>query len=79
MGAGGPFPSSCQLSYELAGGQLVSAGIIDLNAMELDKPLSLPIVGGTGKYRGARGDVTIVQDPPGQPITYKVVLDYKLR
>lgn len=79
IGAGGPFPSACQLSYEFSDGQIVGNGIIDLNAMELDKPLQMPIVGGTGKYRGARGEVMVVQDPPGQPITYKVVLDFKTR
>jgi hypothetical protein len=77
IGAGGPFPSACQLAYELPDGQLVANGIIDLNAMELDKAIPVAIVGGTGKYQGARGQVTITQDPPGQPITYKVVLDFK--
>lgn len=79
MGAGGPFPSSCQITYRLPDGQLVGTGIIDLNAMELDQKIPLPIVGGTGKYMGARGEVIITQDPPGQPMTYKVVLKYKLR
>lgn len=79
IGAGGPFPSFCQLTYELPGGQLVGTGIIDLSAMERDKSIPLPLVGGTGKYAGARGEVIVTQDPPGQPITYKVVLKYKLR
>lgn len=79
MGAGGPFPSSCQITYRLPDGQLVGTGIIDLNAMERDEKIPLPIVGGTGKYSGARGEVIITQDPPGQPMTYKVTLKYKLR
>lgn len=78
IGAGGPFPSWCELAYDLPGGQIVGTGIIDLNQMELDKAIPLALVGGTGKYRGARGQVTIQQDPPGQPMTYKVVLDYDL-
>ena len=78
IGVGGPFPSACQLTYVLPDGQLVGTGNIDLNAMELDKAIPLPLVGGTGKYRGARGEITITQDPPGQPVTYKVVLDYDL-
>lgn len=78
MGAGGPFNSACQFSYIMADGQLVADGNIDLNAMEKDVPLSIAVTGGTGSYRGARGQVSIQQDPPGQPITYKVTLDYDL-
>ena len=76
IGAGGPFHSNCNFNYLLDGGQIAAQGDIDLNAMELDKPLSVAIIGGTGKYEGARGQVTIVQDPPGQPITYKVEMHY---
>lgn len=78
IGAGGPFESDCQFVYLLEGGQMVANGNVDLNAMEKDVPLLVAITGGTGKYRGARGQVTIQQDPPGQPITYKVTLDYDL-
>ena len=78
IGAGGPFDSACQLTYVTDKGQLVASGNIDLNAMERDELLPLAIVGGTGAYRGARGEVTITQDPPGQPITYKILLDFDL-
>jgi len=78
IGAGGPFDSACQITYILADGQLVANGNLDLNAMEKDVPLALALTGGTGRFRGARGQVTIQQDPPGQPITYKILLDYDL-
>ena len=79
MGAGGPFPSFCQLTYQLQDGQLVGTGVIDLTAMERDQTIPLPLVGGTGKYVGARGEVLITQDPPGQPMVYKVTLKYSLQ
>lgn len=78
LGAGGPFNSACQIAYLLEEGQVVANGNMDLNEMEKDVPLTIAVTGGTGKFRGARGQVTIQQDPPGQPITYKVILDYDL-
>ncbi len=78
IGLGGPFPSSCQLYYELPGGTLTANGLIDLNAMEKDVSIPVPITGGTGEYMGARGQVNITQDPPGQPITYRITLEYSL-
>lgn len=78
LGAGGPFPSMCHTSYVFEDGQIVAMGVADLNAMEKDVPQPRPIVGGSGRYFGAIGQVTIVQDPPGQPITYKAVLEFQL-
>lgn len=78
IGAGGPYPSACQLNYVLEDGTITGLGNIDLNAMELDKTLAIALVGGTGAYRGARGEVRIVQDPPGQPIVYRIELDFDL-
>lgn len=78
IGAGGPFNSTCTFTYVLEKGQLVASGNVDLNQMESDLKIPVPITGGTGDYRGARGQVIITQDPPGQPITYKVFLDYDL-
>ena len=77
IGAGGPFDSACQITYILKDGQIVANGNLDLTALEKDQPLSLAVTGGTGKYSGARGDIVFQQDPPGQPITYKIVITYK--
>lgn len=79
IGAGGPFPSACQFSYLLKDGQVIAHGDLDLNQMEKDVVLSLGVTGGTGRYRGAIGEVNIQQDPPGQPITYKVTLNLDVR
>ena len=78
IGAGGPFNSTCSFNYVLDDGQLVAAGNVDLNQMEKDMDIPAAIIGGTGKYKGARGEVLIKQDPPGQPITYRITLDYDL-
>tara|TARA_R110002110_G_scaffold205066_1_gene416744 strand:+ start:145491 stop:146054 length:564 start_codon:yes stop_codon:yes gene_type:complete len=78
IGAGGPYDSACQLNYVMDKGQIVASGNIDLNAMERDENIPLAIIGGTGDYKGARGEARIVQDPPGQPITYRVELDFDL-
>ncbi len=43
----------CQAEYRLAGGTLLAAGSFGLDAMKM----SLAITGGTGRYRGATGDL----------------------
>jgi len=43
----------CQASYQLNGGQIVGEGAFNFNAPKFE----LVIVGGTGKYRGFRGDM----------------------
>jgi len=79
IGQGGPYQAACQMTYILgdAKNQINANGNINLTALEQDQPLTIAINGGTGKYEGIRGVVTLVQDPPGQPITYKVVIKYK--
>lgn len=79
IGAGGPYHSACQFTYVLKDGQIVANGDMDMNQMEKDVPLSMAITGGTGRFRGASGEVTIQQDPPGQPITYKLTLSVDVR
>ncbi len=77
IGQGGPYDAACQITYILPDGQINANGNMNLTALEQDSPLSLGVNGGTGKYAGARGEVTFVQDPPGQPIAYKVTIKYK--
>lgn len=79
IGAGGPYHSACQFTYVLKDGQIVANGDMDMNQMEKDTPLGMAITGGTGRYRAASGEVTVQQDPPGQPITYKVQLSVDVR
>ena len=74
VGVGGPFPSSCQLNYVLTQGQVIATGDVDMEAVERNLPATIAIVGGTGRYRGASGELTFQQDPPDQPITYKVTI-----
>jgi hypothetical protein len=78
-GVGGPYDSACQFSYMLPDGQLVANGDLDMNQVEQDVPATISITGGTGRYRGVIGEVTIQQDPPGQPITYKLTLSLDVR
>lgn len=51
----------CTGSNSLPGGQVTVSGLIDYGADEEFKkdPYSLAITGGTGRYRTARGEVTI--------------------
>ena len=46
--------SSCQATNSLQGGDLITAGVND----QAHKTNTLAIVGGTGAYRGATGEVT---------------------
>ncbi len=71
LGVGGPFHAACQITYLLDGGKIVVAGNLNQTAIEKDRKQTLAVVGGTGKYAHVRGQMEIVQDPPGQPITYK--------
>jgi len=45
----------CTSTYRLAGGDIVSAGVVRLSA---GADAAFPIVGGSGAYRGAKGEVT---------------------
>jgi hypothetical protein len=53
----------CSGSNSLPGGQIATAGLIDYGPEEEFKhdPYTLPITGGTGKYRKARGEVRITE------------------
>ena len=61
VAADGASSVHCSGSNSLPGGQIAVAGLIDYGPDETYKqdPYSLPITGGTGKYRAARGEVTI--------------------
>jgi hypothetical protein len=45
----------CTQTYDLRDGQIVTAGVMSFAAAD---DLSIPIVGGSGAYRGARGELT---------------------
>lgn len=79
IGVGGPYHSACQLTYALKDGQIVANGDLDMNEVERNVPATIGITGGTGRYRGATGEVTFQQDPPDQPITYKLVISVDVR
>lgn len=51
---------SCTSTYVFKDGQLVSQGIVTFSNT---KRLAFPVVGGSGAYRGAEGEVT-----PGRPV-----------
>jgi hypothetical protein len=51
----------CTSTYRLRDGAVVSAGVVRLDSTQ---GLQFPIVGGSGAYRGAHGQVT-----PGDPVT----------
>jgi len=50
----------CTSSYRFADGEVVAAGVVRLDA---GAQAGFPITGGSGAYRGARGEIT-----PGQPV-----------
>lgn len=67
----------CSGSNSLPGGQIATAGLIDYGPGEEFKqnPYALPITGGTGKYRTARGEVTIKELSAHEfRLTFKVIL-----
>lgn len=78
IGEGGPYNSDCKLIYVLEEGQIVATGDVDMNLVEQDAPAEMAVIGGTGRYRSAGGEVVFQQDPPGQPITYKVTISVDL-
>jgi hypothetical protein len=49
----------CDVAYQLAGGTLIGAGEFNFNASKF----AIAITGGTGKYRGARGDLEATPGP----------------
>jgi hypothetical protein len=53
-------PLQCMQTYNFSDGQIVTAGVVRFSQLE---NLSIPIVGGSGAYRGASGHLT-----PGEPI-----------
>ena len=52
----------CTQTYKLADGQIVTAGIVKFTALD---DLAIPIVGGSGAYRGASGEVGSGAPQPG--------------
>lgn len=78
-GVGGPYHSACHLTYVLKDGQIVATGEVDMEAVERNVPVTIGIVGGTGRYRAAMGELTLQQDPPDQPITYKATISVDVR
>jgi hypothetical protein len=53
---------SCTQTYKLADGQIVTAGVIRFDRLQ---EMPIPIVGGSGAYRGARGQLTWGQPAEG--------------
>jgi hypothetical protein len=53
--------AQCQISAMLPAGQIVFAGLMDIDALEAARPVIMPVVGGTGAFRRARGTVTLQQ------------------
>ena len=51
----------CTQTYKLADGQIVTAGIVKFTALD---DLAIPIVGGSGAYRGASGEVGAARPSP---------------
>jgi hypothetical protein len=67
----------CSGSNSLPGGQIATAGLVDYGPTEevRQDPYSLPITGGTGKYRAARGEVTIKELSTKEfRLTFRVIL-----
>jgi hypothetical protein len=67
----------CTGSNSLPGGQIATAGLVDYGPEEEFKqdPYSLPITGGTGKYRKARGEVEIRElSTQAFRLTFRVIL-----
>jgi Allene oxide cyclase barrel like domain len=52
----------CTQTYNLRDGQIVTAGVIRFSAID---DLAIPIVGGSGAYRGATGEVSAGAPEPG--------------
>jgi hypothetical protein len=52
----------CVSTYRFKDGEVVSAGVVVLSA---GGTIRFPIVGGSGAYRGARGEVTSGKPPEG--------------
>lgn len=62
VGKAGGFgaPLQCMQTYNFRDGQIVTAGVVRFSQL---KNLSIPIVGGSGAYRGASGHLTA-----GEPV-----------
>jgi hypothetical protein len=59
--------TACSAMYNLGGGQIMVAGLVDTAALlTRGDPVPLSIIGGTGMYQDASGDGTI-QVPPDVP------------
>ena len=69
-----PEDSTCTLDYVLPKGQLFTQVIGTTAYLFSGKPFDFAIVGGTGAYRGARGDGTmrVPADVPDQTDAYAV-------
>lgn len=57
------------ISFILPGGQILAAGASEYVTSEIElrlsKPVTIAIIGGTGKYLGARGEVTTRRNADG--------------
>jgi len=55
-----PIPLSCQVTYQLADGQVAAQGRASSDPVKI-----LAIVGGTGRYTGAAGELTLTENGDG--------------
>lgn len=57
------------ISFLLPGGQIIAAGaseyVTSQIELQLSRPVTIAIIGGTGKYLGARGEVTTRRNADG--------------
>lgn len=59
----------CVFNFFLADGQVAVQSLNDIGALYSNRPVLMPIVGGTGAYRAARGQL-LDRTPPNQPDSY---------
>ncbi|HEY8583632.1 MAG TPA: hypothetical protein VIL49_11820 [Capillimicrobium sp.] len=67
------------ITFRLQDGELAAAGLAayplqDQSGTIIDEPFSRPIIGGTGRYDGARGTLTTVRNSNG---TYSQLFRYR--
>jgi hypothetical protein len=71
-----PRLGACHGSFRLPGGDLAVATVVDLDELVTGSPYRLAVVGGTGSYRHARGELTVT--PPTDPREpFRIVADLR--